>query len=98
MRGLTHVKAAPTLRTVNGMGGRMYGESNRDPEDGTYITTYYFVFFFIPIVPIARYRVFASGNSYHFIGKAPLRTVDKWHIGIVVAAILGIVIQAIIRA
>ena len=98
MRGLKHVKAAPTLTTYNGMGGRMYGETDRDPEDGTYITTYYFVFLLIPIVPIARYRVFASGNGYRFIGKAPLRTVDKWHIGIVVAVILGFVIQAIVRA
>ena len=97
MRGLKHVKSAPTLTTYNGMGGRMYGETDRDPEDGTYITTYYFVFLFIPIVPIARYRVFASGNSYRFIGKAPLRTVDRWHIAVVVAIILGIVIQAIVR-
>ena len=75
----------------------MYGETDRDPEDGTYITTYYFVVLFIPIIPIARYRVLAAGNSYRFIGKAPLRAVDKWHIGVVVAIIVGIVIQGIVR-
>ena len=98
MRGLKHVKTAPSLATINGVGARMYGETDRDPEDGTYITTYYFVFLFIPIFPMARYRVLASGNGYHFIGKAPLRAVDKWHIGIVVAVILGFIVQAAVKA
>ena len=46
------------------------------------MATYYFVFFFIPIFPIARYRVIPTGGGYRFLGKGPLRTFDKWHIAI----------------
>ena len=38
--------------------------------------------FFIPIFPIARYRVIPTGGGYRFLGKGPLRTFDKWHIAI----------------
>jgi hypothetical protein len=94
MIGLTPIKSAPALRTVNGIGGMLYGAIERDPEDGSYLTTYYVVFFFLPIFPVTRYRVTSSGNSYNFIGKAPLRGFDKWHIAVVVAAILGWIVYA----
>ena len=51
-----------------------------DTSDGSYMATYYFVFFFIPIFPIARYRIIRQDEGYRFLGKGPLRTLDKWHI------------------
>jgi hypothetical protein len=89
MNGLKPIEAAPSLGSVNGIGATIYGASDRDPETGSYLTTYYFIFFFIPVLPIARYRVIAAGNnSYRFIGKAALRTFDKLHIAGVVIGIL----------
>jgi hypothetical protein len=82
--GLSPLKNAPVLYTVNGIGMKLYGSSEARP-DGSVMTTYYFVFFFIPIFPIARYRVIQNGNSYQFLGKGELRTLDKWHIGIALA-------------
>ena len=79
---LEPIKSAPSLRTVNGVGFTLYGST--DPKvDGSYMATYYFVFVFVPIFPICRYRVISAGGSrYQFIGKGPLRTSDKWHIAI----------------
>lgn len=59
------------------------------------MTTYYFAFLFVPIFPICRYRVVSSGNSYRFLGKAPLRVFDKWHLAVSVAVFLiGILLMA----
>ena len=82
--GLIPIKSAPSLQTINGCGFSMYGSSDVDRETGSYMTTYYFVLIFIPIFPIRRYRVIASGgDSYRFLAKGPLRDFDKWHLGIV---------------
>ena len=92
MNGLKPIKAAPSLASINGIGATIYGASDRDPETGSYLTTYYFIFLAIPVLPIARYRVIAAGNnSYQFIGKAPLRTFDKLHIAGVVIGILWLI-------
>jgi gas vesicle protein len=87
--GLTPIKSAPTLQTINGCGFAMYGSTDVDHETGSYMTTYYFVMIFIPIFPISRYRVIASGgNSYRFLAKGPLRDFDKWHLGLAIAVLL----------
>jgi len=79
---LEPISSAPSLHTINGCGFTMYGSSDHRP-DGSYMTTYYFVILAIPLFPIARYRVMhAGGNSYKFLGKGHLRTLDKWHIAI----------------
>ena len=94
-KGLKPITSAPSLSTINGFGFRMYGRSDEDSETGSYLTTYYFVALWIPVFPICRYRIIDSGlDSYRFLGKAPLRSVDRWHLGIVIAAILGFVILA----
>jgi hypothetical protein len=79
---LEPIKKAPSLSTINGIGVTLYGSTDKNPSDGSYMATYYFVFFFIPIFPIARYRVIPTGGGYRFLGKGPLRTFDKWHIAI----------------
>ncbi len=84
---LRPVTSAPSLFTLNGFGFKLYGSSDED-SDGTYMTTHYLVFFFIPIVPLARYRVFRDGNRYAFLGKGSLRTFDKVHWGIAALMVL----------
>jgi len=82
MGDLEPIKKAPSLSTINGIGVTLYGSTDKNPSDGSYMATYYFVFFFIPVFPIARYRVIPTGGGYRFLGKGPLRTFDKWHIAI----------------
>jgi len=87
--GLTPIKSAPTLQTINGCGFAMYGSTDVDHETGSYMTTYYFVMIFVPIFPICRYRVIGTGgNSYRFLAKGPLRDFDKWHLGLAAALLL----------
>jgi len=87
---LTPISSAPTLYTINGIGMTMYGSTDNDPASGSYISTYYFVFFAIPVFPLSRYRVIPTSNGYRFLGKAPLRTFDKWHIAIAIGVIVWI--------
>jgi hypothetical protein len=80
------ITAAPSLRTINGFGVKLYGNSDTDSVSGAYTATYYIVALFLPVFPIGRYRVIsAGGNSYRFLGKLPLRKGDHWHQAIVTA-------------
>jgi hypothetical protein len=90
---LSPVSSPPSLYTINGIGFTLYGSSDKDVLSGSHIATYYFTALFIPIFPISRYRVIQNGDSYRFLGKAPLRNFDKWHlaisIGLIIAAFIG---------
>ena len=83
------IESAPSMYTLNGCGTHLYGQTDLDTSTGSFISTLYFVLLFVPIVPLARYRVSSSdGKSYRFYGKAPFRTFDKIHLGIFCAAIV----------
>lgn len=86
---LEPITSAPKLYTINGIGTTLYGSADREPVSDSYLSTYYFVFFAIPIFPISRYRVIETGLGYRFLGKSPLRTFDKWHIVISLGLIAG---------
>ena len=85
---LSPITSAPSLNTTNGIGFTLYGCTDKDATTGSYLATYYFVIFALPLFPISRYRVVPSGNGYRFFGKAPLRTGDKWHIAIFIGLIV----------
>lgn len=92
---LKPIASAPSLSTINGCGFTVYGSSEPDTETHSYVTTYYFVFLFIPLFPIARYRVVAAGsNRYRFMGKLPLRTIDRWHLAIVLIIFAAMFVNA----
>lgn len=86
--GLTPIDSAPSLRTINGFGFTLYFPTDQDQASGSCLMTYYFVALAIPIFPICRYRVIPSSAGYRFLGKASLRTFDKWHLA---ASVLGII-------
>lgn len=82
-KNLKPIKAAPTLTTWNGIGSHLYGKTDYDVSTNSFLTTLYFCIVFIPLFPLARYRVIDAGNgSYRFLGKAPLRKFDKLHLAI----------------
>jgi len=91
---LKPISSAPSLRTINGVGFTLYGRSDYDQETHSYATTHYFVVFFIPVFPISRYRVInTDSHQYRFLGKLPLRKIDRWHLGIAAASILAGIIS-----
>jgi len=88
------LSSAPPLYTLNGFGVTLYGGSDFDQESHSVAMTYYLVALFIPIIPLSRYRVRTTegGKRYHFLGKLPLRKFDFLHMGIMLAAIVGLII------
>jgi hypothetical protein len=90
---LRPISSAPTLGTIlYGIGFTLYGSTDVDETNGSYLATYYFCFFLIPIFPICRYRVISEGNRYRFLGKTSLRTRDRWHIAVFIGLIIGLII------
>lgn len=92
---LTPISSPPSLRTFNGIGFTLYGSTDTDKEIGSYLSTYYFIFLLIPVFPICRYKVISTGGGYQFLGKAPLRTLDKWHLFISLA-LLSLMVFSIV--
>lgn len=83
------VKKAPPLGTINGIGLSLRGaQSGHDAGTGSVVQTLYFVFFFIPVLPISQYRVIRRGKKVSFLGKLPLSGGQKLHIGFVLAAMI----------
>ena len=91
--GLIPITSAPGLYSINGIGTKLYGETDHDQVSGSYLSTYYFIFFFIPIFPICRYRIIKSEGGYRFLGKSRLRKLDIWHIVISLALISWVVLS-----
>ncbi|MCD6565582.1 MAG: hypothetical protein J7K53_06530 [Bacteroidales bacterium] len=79
---------APGLYAINGIGTTLYGNYKYDVESNSYETVLYFVVLFIPIFPIRRYRVIKEDESYRFLGKLSLRSIDRFHIGATLALII----------
>lgn len=101
--GMKPVKGAPSLRLVNGTGSRLRGRHDPDARTGTYVSTLYFLFFFIPIFPIRRYRVRdGEKRGWHFLGVLPLTKREQLHrnvaLGILGAIALGITFSAVVSS
>jgi hypothetical protein len=54
------------MSTFNGIGTRYYGQ--RTLPDGTYITTKWFVIFFVPLFPLGSIRILDAGYPYSAVG------------------------------
>ncbi len=66
------IKEIPSLGTICGIGTKLYGWSD--------YKTLYAVFFFLPLLPIGRYRVAKIfSNEYDFLGKTSLRHFEQKH-------------------
>jgi molecular chaperone DnaK len=92
---LSPISSAPSLYTLNGFGFTLYGNSDSDAETRSYVTTHYFVALFIPIFPIARYRVIHEADGrYRFLGKLPLRAADRWHLWLAIIAIIAVIVAS----
>jgi curved DNA-binding protein CbpA len=77
-KGMIPVTAAPSLFRVNGIGTTILGHRDDDPLTGTHVVTQYFTFLFVPLFPVASYRVRAApSGGWHFLGKVPLAQSQK---------------------
>lgn len=84
------LKRAPALFTLNGVGVKLYG-SRDESDDGWYTSTLYFVVLFVPILPIAAYRIQRHGDRVFFASKEPLsRAARIWQAVVGSLAVLGV--------
>jgi tetratricopeptide (TPR) repeat protein len=94
-KAIEHLKPidrAPSVSCINGIGTRMYGRRDFDPHTKSFVSTYYFVFFFIPIFPLACYRVIDHGaRGWRFLGKVPFSGSNKIHMALAAIAVLFLV-------
>ena len=60
---------------------------------GSYMTTHYVVVLFVPVFPVARYRVISDGDStYRFVGKGRFRMFEKVHMALAALGLLALVL------
>jgi len=95
---LEYIETAPSLSTTNGIGFQLYGHADYDIATNSFIATYFFVFFFIPIFPIRRYRVSSLAGGYRFFGSLPLSVANKWHIFISLSLLVCIAIGIVVNS
>ncbi|HEU4562315.1 MAG TPA: DnaJ domain-containing protein [Longimicrobium sp.] len=79
--GMKPIRSAPPLFTLNGFGTALYGERDPDGQTRSHVSTLYFVGLFIPLIPLACYRVIREGDrSWSFLGKVPFSKGNKIHL------------------
>lgn len=97
LSSLKPISAAPTLWTLNGIGTTLYGHRDADAHTSSYVATLYFVFFFIPLAPLACYRVRDAGpKGWSFLGKVPFSQRERIHLfWLVVAVVLFLIFTSV---
>ncbi len=90
-RGMRRIRVPPSTFRFYGIGTRILGERDYDEQTRSHVVTRYFTFFFIPLFPVANYRVRteSSGITY-FLGKVRLRRLQHVHVWGVVGLILAL--------
>jgi curved DNA-binding protein CbpA len=79
-KGMRPIISPPALGRVNGIGTAIHGRRDEDPQTGTYVVTQYFTFFFVPLFPIACYRVRqAPTGGWFFLGRVSYGRGEKTH-------------------
>jgi len=95
-RAPSPIKSAPSLFTLNGCGVSLHGSRDKSP-DGSHVATTYVTLVFIPLLPLASYRVVPQGNrSYLFLGRVPVwKPLQYYRWALVAAALVGLAALAV---
>lgn len=94
---LSAIRSAPSLGRLNGFGVGMYGGSEYDSENGTYIGTRYVSGFWVPLFPLDSWLVQnAEGGGWHFLGRVPITPEFRiWQMAACAVAAVLVVILAV---
>lgn len=80
------IRGAPGMATLNGIGTTCRGKQDRQPEDGSYITTHWVTLLWLPLWPLGQYLVRdAGGGAWHFFARVPMSGFHRWWRRIVAA-------------
>lgn len=92
-QGMRRIRVPPSTFKFYGIGTTILGERDYDEQTRTHVVTRYFTFFFIPLFPIANYRVRTeSSGAKYFKGKVRLRRLQHVHLWGVVGLILALLV------
>lgn len=87
---LTPLRKVPGLFTLNGCGTSLAGKRDHHAGSGSYVTTQVLTILWIPVLPLAAYRVIpAGGNHYHFLGREPLSNLARRLRWLIIAGVAG---------
>jgi hypothetical protein len=90
------LKGAPAMLTYNGVGARVYGETEPDPADHSHIKTQYLVLFFVPVYPLASFLVRSATRGWNFYGRVPLSgACYLWQRAVALAGVVAVLIGAL---
>lgn len=96
-RDVDTTKRSPSLYTLNGIGAKFYGKRGFDQKTSSYVTVHWFVVLFLPIIPLASYRVGDSGpNLYTIYGRVPLSPFLRKYRCVVLALIALLILIAMV--
>ncbi len=99
LEGVDTEHHSPLLSTINGIGATFYGKRDYDAASNSYITTHFFTFFFLPLIPLGAYRVVnTGGNSYRIFGKVPLSKMTIWYRWLVLASVGVFILYSMIQS
>ena len=94
--------------TISGIGTKYYGDSDRT-ADGSYVTTEWLVFLYVPVVPVGSYRVLPTGKSLNAVvfsskeyqaQRVPIhwRQVRETYVGVLRATLIAIGVFVLVVA
>jgi len=99
--GILAIRKIPEIRSANGLGYGLYGKADYHKESGSYITTLYCVFCFIPLIPLRRFRVIPGSSefysvsfskNYNFMWELQLTKNQKYHRNILLISLAVLVL------
>lgn len=84
-------RQSPILFRINGFGFGLYGRRSHDPETGTYVKRHCFCALWIPLIPIASYRVADADRGWYVLGRLQLSPLERAVRGAVALAAVALV-------
>ncbi len=86
--GMRPLASPPSFTKLYGIGSTVLGARDYDEQTKSHVVTQYFTVFFIPLFPVANYRVrpAPTGGNY-FLGRVPFRRAQRIHVGAFVGLI-----------
>ena len=83
------VSGPPELSDYHGVGTVVYGRRHYDEETGTYVKTLWFVLLYVPIFPLAAYRVATiPGLGWKCLGRVPVGLGPKiWFLSLLLTVV-----------
>ena len=91
--GMRPLSSPPSSSKFYGIGATLFGERDYDEQTKSHVVTQYFTVFFIPLFPVACYRVRPAGGVQYYLGQVPLKRYQKAHLW---AAVGGIALWVVI--